>query len=661
MTVMQRVLYPFSAIVGQEPMKLALMLNAIQPALGGVLIRGEKGTAKSTAARALVLLLPEIDVVADCPFQSHPSDPALMSAECRARLAAGEKLPVTRRKMAVIDLPLGATEDRVIGALNVERALQQGCREFEPGLLAAAHRGVLYVDEINLLEDHLVDLLLDSAAMGINVVQREGIAYSHPSRFLLIGTMNPEEGELRPQLLDRFGMCVDVAGSPDLDARAAIVERRLAFEADPAGFAARWQQEDQSQARQIVHAQQALPDVICPPAMIRAAAAIALELATQGHRAELSMVRTAVAIAALRRRREVTLDDIHQAARLVLPHRMRRGPFDEPGVCEQRLQQILENQQPPPPASDSPPADNSPNDGATPPDAGQPPEDGGAERVFQPGGSGPRPRIESVERTARAGPSGRRSDQQGGPDRGRYVSSRPGSAGTKVEHVAIDATLRAAARRLAGTAGPDQALRIERGDWQEKVRRRKTGNTIVFVIDSSGSMGARQRMAAAKGAVLALLIEAYQKRDKVALVAFRGVRAEVLLPPTASVELAQRNLEQLPTGGKTPFTSGLLLGYQLLCTERIKDQTSRPLLIIVSDGRANVVATADVEADEEVLRTAEQIRGDGIQCIVIDTETGPVRFHKMQHLATALNAAYHHLEEPDAEALTRLVREAGNT
>lgn len=313
---MSRPLYPFTAVVGQPRMKRALLLNVVHPSLGGVLVRGHRGTAKSTAARALAALLPELDVVPGCPFRCHPDQPG-----CPACVSATAPLPRERRRMPVVDLPLGATEDRVVGTLSLERAVRHGERHFEPGLLAAAHRGILYVDEVNLLEDPLVDVLLDVAAMGVNVVEREGVSVSHPARFLLVGTMNPEEGDLRPQFLDRFGLCVDVEGSDDPAERAEVVRRWLEFEAAPAAFAARWQAEEERLAGRLGEARRRLARIAVSDGLIEEACALAVRSGADGHRADLALVKAAMAAAALDGDREPGARHLAEAATMALPHR----------------------------------------------------------------------------------------------------------------------------------------------------------------------------------------------------------------------------------------------------------------------------------------------------------------------------------------------------
>ncbi|MBM9616142.1 ATP-binding protein [Desulfobulbus rhabdoformis] len=327
-----RPIYPFTAIVGQEKMKLALMLNVVNPGLSGVLIRGEKGTAKSTAVRALADILPEISVFADDPYQLDPVE-ELESYHAICKLIAGtrrEILPeVVTRKVRVVELPVGATEDRVVGTLDLEHALKAGEKRIEPGILAQAHRNILYVDEVNLLDDHVVDVLLDSAAMGVNTIEREGVSFSHPARFTLVGTMNPEEGELRPQLLDRFGLCVNIEGIQTAEERVAIMERRAAFDLDPEGFAQRWREESRALADQLLTARSLYPKVEIQRELLFEIATTCLEVGVDGHRGDIIMLKTAKTLAALDGRDTVTSTDISTSAELVLPHRVRRQPLME--------------------------------------------------------------------------------------------------------------------------------------------------------------------------------------------------------------------------------------------------------------------------------------------------------------------------------------------
>jgi len=334
--------FPFTAIVGQDRMTMALILNAISPQIGGVLIRGERGTAKSTAARSLAALLPEIEVVADCPFGCHPYRPDRQCDNCRERVACGEELPITRHRTRFVDLPVSATEDRVVGTLDIELAIKKGERHFEPGVLAAANRGLLYVDEVNLLDDHVVDLLLDSAAMGINVVEREGISFSHPARFILVGTMNPEEGDLRPQLLDRFALCVDIRGIHDPEARVKILQRTVQFERDPAGFYADWEPEERKVSQDIANARKLQDEVTYTQRDMYIIAGLTSEMKVDGHRADIVILKAAIAHAALNGRTYVTDEDILVAAELALPHRLKRHPFQDTEIQFQELADRLD-------------------------------------------------------------------------------------------------------------------------------------------------------------------------------------------------------------------------------------------------------------------------------------------------------------------------------
>jgi magnesium chelatase subunit I len=330
----QTKVYPFAAIAGQERMKTGIILTVINPTLSGILIRGEKGTAKSTAVRGLAEILPLLEVIRDCPFHLAPDEygdccTQCRNGNCREKRLNGEPAETVKRKIAVVELPVGATEDRVVGTIDLEEALQQGVKHFEPGLLAAAHRGILYVDEVNLLDDHVVDVLLDSAAMGVNTVEREGISYTHPARFTLVGTMNPEEGELRPQLLDRFGLCVNVEGSRDTTQRVEIMERRAAFEEQPEAFAARWEEASRELAAAVVAARKHYPSVTVERRYLFDIASYCIDVGVDGHRGDIIMLKTAKTLAALHGRTAVTLNDIEEAAQYVLPHRVRRQPLQD--------------------------------------------------------------------------------------------------------------------------------------------------------------------------------------------------------------------------------------------------------------------------------------------------------------------------------------------
>jgi magnesium chelatase subunit D len=645
--------YPFSALVGADDLKTALLLNATSPAIGGVLIRGEKGTAKSTAVRGLAALLPDITAVAGCRFGCDPAapDPACVDGP------HGADAGVALRRAGLVELPVGASEDRLAGSLDLEQALLEGTRAFEPGLLAQAHRGVLYVDEVNLLGDHLVDLLLDAAAMGTNIVEREGVSVRHAARFQLVGTMNPEEGELRPQLLDRFGLTVEIRASRDAAERAEVVRRRLAYDADPEAFAASWADADAEVAARIQAARKLLAEVHLGDTALAAVVAACTAFEVDGMRADIVTARTATALAAWNGRTEVTGDDVRAAALLALPHRRRRSPFESPGLDEDTLDQALDGLDDRRP--DPEPPDPEPPGGGTRPDAsdggGEPSSDSdtaGSPAAPAPGGPSVLPvgsTFDPVLLTldgAGTGALGRRSPGLG-TDRGRHSGDRrPDDAGSDI---AVGATLRAAAphQRARGRTGAGLVLRD--GDLRTKVREGREGNLVLFVVDASGSMAARRRMVAVKGAVLSLLLDAYQRRDKVGLITFRGNSADLTLPPTGSVDVAAELLSQLPTGGRTPIAAGLERTARVLDAEQVRDPHRRALVLLLTDGRATAPG-------EDPIAAAHGLAARGVAALVVDTEDAAVRLGMASTLATALGAQCVRLEDLTAGSLTGVVR-----
>nr|WP_083466552.1 putative cobaltochelatase [Kibdelosporangium sp. MJ126-NF4]CEL16632.1 ChlI component of cobalt chelatase involved in B12 biosynthesis / ChlD component of cobalt chelatase involved in B12 biosynthesis [Kibdelosporangium sp. MJ126-NF4]CTQ89016.1 ChlI component of cobalt chelatase involved in B12 biosynthesis / ChlD component of cobalt chelatase involved in B12 biosynthesis [Kibdelosporangium sp. MJ126-NF4] len=648
--------FPFSAIVGHDDLRMALLLNAVHPGIGGVLVRGEKGTAKSTIVRALAALLPEVDVVPGCRFACDPANP---DPACPDAPHDG----ADQRPARLVELPVGATEDRLAGSLDLERALTEGVRAYQPGLLAAAHRGVLYVDEVNLLHDHLVDLLLDAAAMGRAHVEREGVSISHAASFLLVGTMNPEEGELRPQLLDRFGLTVHVVSSRDVAVRTEVIRRRLAYEANPAGFAARWTAADAELAEQIVKARTALPNVALPDTELRRIASVCASFEVDGMRADLVVARTAIAHAAWRGADAVNADDVEVAVRLALPHRRRRDPFDEPGIDEQQLQDALqdaaEQEQPP---EDDPDGPDSPDDGGP---------DGGGD-----GGETPH---NAEQQQPQGGPAG--GDQPPVPPApafrarllevpgiGEGAPGRRSRAAARNGHIVRPSTVEGHGLHLVGTlsaAAPHQSARGRVGtglvlrsqDVRTAVREGKESNLVLFCVDASGSMAARKRMSAVTGAVLSLLRDAYQRRDKVGVVTFRGTSAEVTLPPTSSVDAAAARLRGLRTGGRTPLADGLLRVRRVLAAERLRDPRRRPLLVLLTDGRATQTAGGRDPMDD-ALRAARLLAADGIANIVVDCEQGYVRLGLASRLAEVLGGTCLRLAELSAEQVSGVVRAA---
>jgi len=634
-------IYPFSAIVGQEQMKKALIMNAINPRIGGVLIKGEKGTAKSTAARALARLLPEHRAVDGCIFGCDPENTREMCLDCQQNYPDFQTKSVPMR---VIELPISATEDKVVGSLDIEYALKNGEKKFEPGVLAKAHRNILYVDEVNLLNDHIVDVLLDAAAMGMNIIEREGVSYVHPSAFILIGTMNPEEGELRPQLLDRFGLCVDIEGLHDAETRVEVIRRRQTYDASPESFIRTWHSEEEDLRQRITRAKELLPHVTTSDEMLIMIARICIDMMVDGHRADIVMLKTAGTIAAFKGRTDVQVEDVREAAELVLSHRMHRQPFSEQQMDKDKMEQSIEKSQPE--QQQQNPENQKPKENTMP--------DGSTTTQFAEGQSfkvNQKPlatarRIDSFKREG----SGRRSVTESRD--GKYVRSRiPETIGPDI---ALDATIRAAALHQKDRVGI-LAIKIETSDLREKVRERKMGNTVLFVVDASGSMGAQQRMTAVKGAILSLLIDAYQKRDRVGLVIFRGKTAEVLLPPTSSVELARKYMQQLPVGGKTPLAHGLSKAFEVLQREKMINQHTIPRLILISDGKANVSMGSGSPMDD-AKEVAAHIRDAGISSLVIDSEKGFIAFGLAQILSEEMGAKYLKLEDLQADRIADVVK-----
>jgi len=606
--------YPFSAIVGHDRLRLALLLCAVRPEIGGVLIRGEKGTAKSTAVRGLAEVLAAVDGA------------------------------------ALVELPIGATEDRVVGSLDLQKVLRDGEHAFSPGLLARAHGGVLYVDEVNLLHDHLVDVLLDAAAMGRVHIERDGVSHSHDARFVLVGTMNPEEGELRPQLLDRFGLTVDVHASRDVDVRVEVVRQRMAFEADPAGFAQRYAAADAELVGRIAAARARVAAVTLPDNELRRIAALCAAFDVDGMRADLVVARTAVAHAAWRGADSVTEDDVRVAAELALPHRRRRDPFDDPGLDPQQLDEAMQQ------AGES--ADPEPE-----PDP-DPPGGGGESASDQTSESSAPQRNSSSATRPSAPPSAVFRTRalvvpgvgEGAPGRRSRARNRTGtvvSSTTQADDghgLHVFGTLLAAAghQRAPGRPRPIPE------DVRHAVREGREGNLVIFVVDASGSMAARDRMSAVSGAALSLLRDAYQRRDKVAVITFRQADARVLLPPTSSVYIASRRLARFDTGGKTPLAQGLMAARDVVVREKARDRARRSLVVVLTDGRA----TGGPDPLGRARQAAARLVAEGSAAVVVDCETSYVRLGLAEQLARQLGAPAVHLAQLRADSLTDVVRTA---
>ncbi len=593
--------FPFAAVVGQDDAKLALQLLAVDPGIGGVLLRGEKGSAKTTLARGLADLLP-----GEAPF---------------------------------VDLPLGATEDRLIGTIDVAALLTGGELSVTPGLLAAADGGVLYVDEINLLADHLVDMLLDVSVSGRNRIERDGVSHHHDARFVLVGSMNPEEGELRPQLLDRFGLSVQIAASRDPLDRAEAVRRRLHFDgvgvdtedgAMPALDDALAAGADRLRATLAAARPAAVPNEL-----IETASRLALAVGAEGLRADLVLCRAAAANAGLHGRAVADEDDLRRVAHLVLAHRSRRSPFDPPVLAPEQLADAVDDtidRQPDaePPSPDQPgPADDGPTAGPErdhqPDTEPRPAPVGAGATTPMAVGADRRPPGDAVSPNGPVGPAtaGRRSPADG--DGGRLVRDVAFESGS-TRPIAVAATV----RRLAERRSHEPEAEVEVGDLRQAVRARPAGSLLILVVDTSGSMGADQRAELATGTALGLLGDAYERRDHVALVRFGGDDAEVVLAPTGSVEVARNRLTSLETGGATPLADGLRRALELARSRR--DRGRSPFVVVISDGRAS--GTPD--ALDEALVAAADLRRAGVAGLVLDCERAVPRLGLARRLAEAM-------------------------
>jgi magnesium chelatase subunit D len=647
--------FPFAAIVGQDEMKLALVLNVIDPLLGGVLIMGHRGTAKSTAVRGLAELLPQIWVVRGCYYRCDPSNADHLCEECQRRVDSAGKLQRERSTVAVVDLPLGATEDRVAGSINIERALKGATRTFEPGLIARANRGFLYIDEVNLLEDHLVDLLLDVAVTGRHQVEREGISVKHPARFVLIGSGNPEEGELRPQLLDRFGLHVEVTTENGPDQRIEIVERRASFEDDRESFIEQYKDEQGQIRKRITSAQQNLGSVKMDRALLRKVAELCVELNLDGHRGELTLTRAARALAAFEKRKKVLESDVRRVALISLRHRLRREPFEESGSGEriqQALNKVFGSSEPASsgtgsPSSNGQPAGkkNRPTKQTSDATSDQRARHSASEKkeMKLPTVNGKHRfnldlnRVNGNHKLGREGSSGKQTLNK---KRGRYALST--GEYSRPSRIALDATLRALATsgyRHGEGAFPFSALRFKRFS-------KKQGSLFIFAIDASGSM-ALTRITRAREVALGLLRQSYINRDSVAIVVFRGTNAELVLPPSRSMLRAKRALDGITVGGGTPLSAGISAALEV--AKRASANHGRAVLLLFTDGNANVSLR---QAQSEDRESRDQTIADELHClgneihkamistIVIETGNKFISHNGPQQLAQKLGADF---------------------
>ena len=660
----KRVVFPFSTIVGQDMMKKALLLNAINPQMGGVLIRGEKGTGKSTAVRALAELLPEIPLVKGCPFNCIPTNISEMCPNCRAKVFElqkenKKKLPVEKKRIRVVDLPLGTTEDRLLGSLDIETAIKEGKKSLEPGLLADANRGILYVDEINLLDDHVVDILLDSATSGVNVVEREGISFAHPSRFILVGTMNPEEGELRPQLLDRIALHVPTEALHDVDARVQITILRNNFEKNPEKFIKDYEKDSDKLKRKIKKAQKNLGQIEISERTMMLICRMCKELDVEGHRPDIMLAKTAMTLAAFHGKKEIGQAEIKEASELVLPFRVRKNPFGEEEKTENIFDDIIDQ------ISEDMDREQLNPDNQDTPDLEDTEEAEEVEgKIHKVGKTVEIPRDinkRKRDRTLRTG-SGKRMKTLATGKKGRYLKHRSPKEDTS--DIAFDATVRASAvhqKKRKKNSKNSHAIIINKEDLKEKVRQSKVSTLIVLAVDASGSMGAMNRMEAAKGTVLSLLMDAYQFRDRVSMVAFKGKEGYVLLPPTSGVDLARKMLTNLPTGGKTPLAAGIMKALSVIKNEKRKDPSIVPMLVLLTDGRSNISIVEGADPMTEIEKLGQLAIEEGIHSVVIDSEVTKKQkfkgftFEFAKDIAEFFQAKYFRLDKLNESAIGSVI------
>ena len=601
----RRVVLPFSAIVGQENAKLALLCVAVDPLIGGVLLRGDKGTGKSTLVRALANVLPEIEVVADCPFNCNPRNPLEMCDSCYQRHMRGEELPVARRKMRVVDLPLSITVDRLVGTIDVERFLKEGRRALQHGVLAEANRGILYIDEVNLLDDYIADALLDAAAMGWNIIERETVSFKHPARFILVGSMNPEEGELRPQILDRFGLCVEVTAPSTPEERAEIVRRVESFHKDPASFYEKYRASEEAIAEKVTRARNLLPKVEVSDELIKLLAETVISLGIKTSRAEITTVKTAKAIAALDGRAKVTLSDLEKAMELALPHRLKEKPLQQPPRAQ------LPKPKPPAGREDLRHREDSSHQHSHHSHSSL----GGRDRLYQAADASAQvPGKVSLDsylastRSSRDAVAAVVGYPRGIPV---YYTVPKGS----VEDVDLYATA-----LWAILSGKKPPVKPSPEDLRVRVRKARPPTLWVLMLDSSGSMSIQKRISVAKGIAKKLVEKGYIKRSKISLIVFRGAQATLAAPPTRNYLSILKAIDETPTGGKTPLSSALQMLLNLARRERMKEKTLAVRAFLITDGKANVPLYSRVA--DEIPQLSKAVKKSKISLSVYDTR-GP--------------------------------------
>lgn len=619
-------IFPFTAIVGQENIKKALILNAINPSIGGVLIKGEKGTGKTTAVRALADLLPPINIVKGCVFNCDPEDTSSLCELCRS-----DDIQIEEKKMRVVELPLGATEDRVVGSINIEKALKEGIKALEPGLLAEANRNILYVDEINLLDDNLVDVLLDAAAYGINIVEREGVSFTHSSNFILVGTMNPAEGELRPQLSDRIGLHIVVSGVMDLEDRVKIMERREAYEDDPQKFREKFQEKQDEIRQDIVEARQILKDVQVPRKLLEIIAQLCMDIGVDGHRADIAILKTAKTIAAYNHQTTVTGDHVEEAALLVLGERFHNTSFDEDKVekqMDQAKSELSKDKQEQENKKKLPPTGGDKKRGMklkTKEKEEMPVEEDEQEVDIK--------KLLKLKGKKKKRLYGKRVDSK--TIKGRYVKSKlPENLSSDI---AIDATLRAAA------IGSKDSIDVKSGDIRQKVRKHGAKAFVVLVVDISGSMFSDRKANRLKGILNRLVEDINGHQDKLSVIGFKGNEAEIIIPTTRRASSFQEQLDNILVGGTTPLASGLQKGFEIIKQEKLRDEYV-PIIIILTDGMPNVgIKEGPVQ---DALKIADDLKEKEIHTIVINFEKSVKYGHDFNmDLALAAGGRYYDVED----------------